>query len=73
MANLISLKEAAIRLGVSSEQIRRLIKFGALRSVNVGYRVMVHPEGVEYIVNHGWRYKPQYETRAGAQGAQAAL
>jgi excisionase family DNA binding protein len=50
---LKSLSESAELLGVSIFTLRRLIDRGAVRSVTVGARRLIHVSEIERITTHG--------------------
>lgn len=70
MKKLVSIDEAAAMLAISRETVRRLIQRGAISPTRIGYRVLVPVSQLERLARTGWRYQPNYETRAGT--AQAA-
>jgi excisionase family DNA binding protein len=52
---LLSIGEVALRLGVSTFTIRRLIRARALKSVRISRRVMVPESAIQLAIEHGCR------------------
>jgi excisionase family DNA binding protein len=50
---MLSPIEVATTLNVSEETIRRRIRSGAIRSVRIGRRVLVHRDEVAVLAEHG--------------------
>jgi len=50
---MLSIAEGARLLGVSVFTLRRLIKAGDIRAVNVGSRVLVSSEELDRVMTHG--------------------
>lgn len=48
---LLSVMEAATRLGLSEETVRRYIRHGELSAIKFGRRVLVHPEDLDAFID----------------------
>ena len=51
--SLRSVGQAAERLGVSRDSVRRLIRVGSLKAVRVASRVMVAESEIERVISQG--------------------
>lgn len=52
-SSMLSIAEAAQLLAVSQATLRRLIRTGAIRAVNVGARIVLSPDEVGRVSNQG--------------------